>query len=68
MDSSEMEDIIRQAGWTPIQRTRRNNLVYLYASRRYGGKKVERYMGSLSKVKSMSTEQFRTLLLDKISK
>ena len=68
MDSSEMEDIIRQTGWIPIRRARRNNRAYLYVSKRQGGKMIERYVGAFSKVQEMSTEQFRTLLLAKIAK
>lgn len=67
-DSSEMEDIIKQAGWTPIKRTRRNNRVFLYVSRRQGAKKIERYVGAISTVEVMSIEQFRTLLLAKITR
>lgn len=67
MDSSEMEDIIKQVGWTPIKRIRWKS-TFLYVSRRQGAKKVERYVGPVSKVEEMSSEQFRTLLLAKIAK
>ena len=65
MDSSEMEDIIREVGWTPIRRKRRNNRLYLYAARRSGAVVKERYVGAVSSIQEMSPEQFRTLLLKK---
>lgn len=66
MDSSEMEAIVKAAGWIPIKRKRRNR-VYLYASKRRSGKMEEHYVGPLSKVEAMTSEQFKALLQKKIA-
>ncbi len=58
MESSEMEDVIRGAGWTPIQRKRRKQgRIYVYAAQRIGGKVVERYIAPLSRIETMTQEQ-----------
>lgn len=58
MTRHELTDIIKAQGCIPIVRTRnRQGKLYFYASRRFGKKMKEIYIGAESKINDMDQEQ-----------
>ncbi len=67
MTKEEMENIIKEAGWTPHLR-KRYNTVYLYVARRESGKLREVYLKPVNEAQEMSPEAFTDFLKTKTTR
>jgi hypothetical protein len=65
MDKEEARTIIRAHGWIYRERSRRNQLKYVYVMRRKGKRFTERYICPLSKLGSLTEQELITKLTPK---
>jgi hypothetical protein len=65
MDKEEARTIIRAHGWVYRERSRRNQLKYVYVMRRKGKGFTERYICPLSKLGSLTEQELLAKLTPK---
>lgn len=65
MDKEEARSIIRAYGWVYRERSRRNQLKYVYVMRRKGKGFTERYICPLSRLDSLTEQELIAKLTPK---
>jgi hypothetical protein len=61
MTEKEAREAMKTLGWTYLARKRKGH-DYVYAERKQSGRKVEKYVGSLASLESMTVEDLQKKL------